>query len=268
MSACFCLTCGDAHQTDVLPRMTFKYCLAHDARPGATRNGFFHLWISKSRIYREREAIVATLARELPRAVPPGFTYLPPEIAFNVGIDFNYPDDLSQFPDMLLPHYVNLLSAVHPILMPIIDRFSTRLAPGERHAAVTGRGRIGVYDRERVREYTRSVQPFRNDKFLARFSHESPSCGADLRKTGYHIDHKIPFSKGGQSKEENLQPLCPACNLSKSNKDISHRDTLSGRATDRVLTCGRCRQRVRVPTGHAKISVTCPSCSGKFVADT
>lgn len=98
----------DANQSDVLPRLSFKYCLGYDARPGATRDGYFQLWISRSRIYRERESIVASLERELPRVVPPGFTYHPPNIAFNIGIDFNYLSDLSAFPDMLLPHYVNL----------------------------------------------------------------------------------------------------------------------------------------------------------------
>jgi 5-methylcytosine-specific restriction endonuclease McrA len=124
---------------------------------------------------------------------------------------------------MLLPHYVNLISAVHPILMPIIDKFSTRLAPGERRAVVANRGRIpitpiGVHDRARVREYTRSVHPFRNERFLARFSHRCALCGADLRVTGYHVDHILPFSRGGQSKQENVQPLCPPCNMRKGNE--------------------------------------------------
>lgn len=107
--------------------------------------------------------------------------------------------------------------------MPIIDKFTTRLAPGERRAIVAERGRIpikriGVHDRARVREYTRSVQYFRNDRFLARFSNRCVLCSVDLRETGYHIDHILPFSLGGQSKEENLQPLCPACNLKKGNR--------------------------------------------------
>ena len=45
------------------------------------------------------------------------------------------------------------------------------------------------------------------------------SCNVVLGK-GWHADHIIPFSKGGQTKIKNGQALCPKCNLSKSNKII------------------------------------------------
>jgi len=33
-----------------------------------------------------------------------------------------------------------------------------------------------------------------------------------------HIDHIIPLSRGGVDLEENLEPVCKGCNLSKGNK--------------------------------------------------
>ncbi len=93
---------GTAIRRDVLNRLHFKYCLGHDGRPGAKRDGYFHLWLNRIRIYRERESILANLDRELPRVVPTGFTWHKPDRAFNIGCEFDYPEDLSRLPDILL----------------------------------------------------------------------------------------------------------------------------------------------------------------------
>lgn len=44
-----------------------------------------------------------------------------------------------------------------------------------------------------------------------------PACGVDLKSSGFHIDHRIPLSRGGSNWPENLQLLCPADNVRKSN---------------------------------------------------
>ena len=43
------------------------------------------------------------------------------------------------------------------------------------------------------------------------------ACRCDI-SGGYHVDHIIPVSLGGHSNPENLQLLCPFCNVSKSNR--------------------------------------------------
>ncbi len=35
-----------------------------------------------------------------------------------------------------------------------------------------------------------------------------------------HVDHIIPFSKGGECVESNFRWLCARCNLSRGNKDV------------------------------------------------
>ena len=218
----------DSNQTDILNRLHFKYCLGHDGRPGAKHDGYFHLWLTRIRIYGRdedtRKSIVATLDRELPRVVPAGFTWHRPDRAFNIGYDFDYPHDLSELPGLLLPRYVSLISAVHPILMQIIDQFTKPLAPGERRAIVAARGRVPftppkVHDRARVREYTRSIPASWRQEILDKYSFQCARCGADLRSVKHHIDHIKPFSRGGYTIRENLQPLCGPCNLSKGNRD-------------------------------------------------
>ncbi len=42
-------------------------------------------------------------------------------------------------------------------------------------------------------------------------------CGIALT-TGWHADHKHPFSKGGPTDVQNGQALCPKCDLQKGNR--------------------------------------------------
>jgi 5-methylcytosine-specific restriction endonuclease McrA len=52
-------------------------------------------------------------------------------------------------------------------------------------------------------------------------SGKCPYCSVELSSTkrnSFHVDHVIPISKGGSNGPENLQLLCPTCNLSKRAK--------------------------------------------------
>lgn len=55
------------------------------------------------------------------------------------------------------------------------------------------------------------------DNFRCIYCGKSPAT--DLG-TKLHIDHVIPFSKGGKSTSDNLQTLCEECNLGKSDRNI------------------------------------------------
>lgn len=55
---------------------------------------------------------------------------------------------------------------------------------------------------------------------LKRDNFKCCACGASPAKdpsVELHIDHIIPWSKGGETVEENLQTLCSKCNLGKSD---------------------------------------------------
>ena len=59
---------------------------------------------------------------------------------------------------------------------------------------------------------------------LARDNFSCCACGASPAKDGgitkLHVDHIIPWSRGGQTTLDNLQTLCEKCNLGKSNIEI------------------------------------------------
>lgn len=42
-------------------------------------------------------------------------------------------------------------------------------------------------------------------------------CKSDLRKTGYHLDHILPLTLGAPNIDNNIQLLCPKCNVQKHN---------------------------------------------------
>jgi hypothetical protein len=56
---------------------------------------------------------------------------------------------------------------------------------------------------------------FKRDNFQCVKCGDSPALNPG---TQLHIDHKLPWSKGGETEEDNLQTLCSECNLGKSNK--------------------------------------------------
>lgn len=44
------------------------------------------------------------------------------------------------------------------------------------------------------------------------------SCRCDLKTAGHHVDHIMPLAREGSNTDDNVQLLCPPCNLEKSAK--------------------------------------------------
>ena len=67
---------------------------------------------------------------------------------------------------------------------------------------------------------TRSISDKLRYQVLKRDNFKCCACGASPAKdpnVELHIDHIVPWSKGGTSKLDNLQTLCSRCNLGKSD---------------------------------------------------
>ena len=215
----------DKGQTDVLPRDHFKYCLSfcRNRRNGRPEDGELHLWLNKIRIYQNRSKVLKVLDRRLPAAVPDGFTFESTERFYSISHRFYLPGEMDQFVGYIVPLYKELILRVHPILMEVIDDLTGPMEKEELRQLIQERDRLpyqhpGRRGGEELRAYSRSIAPNLRKRILKTHDFKCAECGADLRKSGHHIDHVIAFSKGGLTNEDNLQALCPRCNLTKGNR--------------------------------------------------
>ena len=55
------------------------------------------------------------------------------------------------------------------------------------------------------------------NKIKAKYENKCAYCGKDCVRE-YHIDHKLPLSRGGGNNINNLALSCPTCNWKKNNK--------------------------------------------------
>lgn len=70
------------------------------------------------------------------------------------------------------------------------------------------------------RRTKREISDRQRFRILVRDGFRCKSCGASpLTQSGVelHVDHVIPWSKGGETVDENLQTKCAQCNLGKGN---------------------------------------------------
>lgn len=68
--------------------------------------------------------------------------------------------------------------------------------------------------------FSRSISDKLRYQVLKRDNFKCCACGASPAKdpsVELHIDHIIPWSKGGETVIDNLQTLCSKCNLGKGN---------------------------------------------------
>ena len=71
-----------------------------------------------------------------------------------------------------------------------------------------------------IKRNTRAISDKLRYQVLKRDNFKCCACGASPAKdpsVELHIDHIIPWSKGGESTLENLQTLCSKCNIGKSD---------------------------------------------------
>lgn len=65
------------------------------------------------------------------------------------------------------------------------------------------------------RDPVRNAPAWMRQYVIDRDGHSCCHCGTGGPDADFHIDHIIPWSRGGRTHPSNLQTLCPDCNLRK-----------------------------------------------------
>jgi Homing endonuclease associated repeat/HNH endonuclease len=79
----------------------------------------------------------------------------------------------------------------------------------------SGKSKLNSYHRTKRRiSWRMRFLVMRRDQFKCCFCGKTPATDPE---TVLHVDHKTPWSKGGESIFENLQTLCMKCNIGKSD---------------------------------------------------
>lgn len=127
--------------------------------------------------------------------------------------------DMSQFPSAVGPKaYVRrwgtwtkglhaFVSQVNEDISPLSDNGSC-VSPSDPTESHTER------DKRDIRLGLR-YSVLKSDRFRCAICGVSPATSLDCR---LHVDHIVPFSKGGTTEVENLRTLCEMCNLGKAGR--------------------------------------------------
>lgn len=82
-----------------------------------------------------------------------------------------------------------------------------RRAANERNRNARKRASVGTHTAEDVAKLMRLQRG------------RCAACRLSLRASGHHVDHVVPLALGGGNGPDNLQLLCPKCNLKKRARD-------------------------------------------------
>jgi len=209
----------DRRQNDLLPKNHFVYCLALDVhrRNRPNRDGYFHAWFNLTRIYRDREAVAERLVADLRRVRFPDFDVDFQPRAISIGFCFDWPTDPAEASAQLARPIADLIQRVHPIVARVIDTLAAHTTADDQPRPLR-QGALGPGRSLDARACSRATPPAWRAQILAGQRYRCAGCGGDLHALSHHIDHIVPFSRGGTSHRENLQALCPPCNLTKGNR--------------------------------------------------
>lgn len=122
--------------------------------------------------------------------------------------------------------YVRAFGSWHAALKAFIKHIEAKSFEGGKSSKAP-REKLPVVKKtckKRIRT-SRAVGKGMRFDILKRDNYKCRLCGASPAinpKVTLHVDHIVPYSKGGETKPHNLQTLCSDCNLGKAAKSINN----------------------------------------------
>lgn len=86
----------------------------------------------------------------------------------------------------------------------------------ERHRAASLARRLAAAETERPKR--KNISPALRQRVTERDGFACRYCGRDLHGRPRHLDHLVPFSRGGDNSEDNLVLSCEVCNSRKGTR--------------------------------------------------
>ena len=113
--------------------------------------------------------------------------------------------------------YENFIAICEEVMrLGVVDASSSSSSDSNNYAGETQKSRISIIKHRTSRNISQRLRY----KVLARDNFKCCACGASPAKDSsveLHVDHILPWSKGGETTIDNLQTLCSKCNLGKSD---------------------------------------------------
>ena len=209
----------DRYQTNALHRDYFNYNLVFDPHHCYSRDYAWYLqwWVNGTRLYHHRDEILATLTRAMRSdKCPSGFAFGSGNDCMSWITKWHTPRDIAALVALVEPLFVRLISAMHPILIPIVDSFTYASDPLERAAIIVGRQR--AYKRHsdaegsaRAADFRRAIPLSWKRQILDTYQGLCARCEKQLTTGDTEFHHIIPVRDGGTHRIQNFKPFCVRC---------------------------------------------------------
>lgn len=117
--------------------------------------------------------------------------------------------------------YITKWGSWRKALQAFVEKVNQDLEEQEYEEAPKKDDRLKKIHTSKPEEDRREIKLGLRYKILSRDLFKCKKCGdspATNHKCKLHVDHILPFSKGGKTISDNLQTLCDKCNLGKGNR--------------------------------------------------